>query len=299
MDKTSKVLLGLGAIGGLVGIALALSKKSSDEEGSSQIVLKIYDQHGNLVVGGMPDGIAAALPGTLTEGGGPYIAEITIVNGSVYTGTTTPAPYTFVVNVNIMCGVTTLLSVIGESHYVAAGATAKYAWTFNIGYGVSGRGTSVANIMDVNGYVLAATPQATFNVAGASITGAGAVTLDSVPSLSEGGGPYTITATIKNNSTYPDGSGAPYTFNISAAVAVSTLGQPGTIIFRTMGNEPHLVPANGMLRVSWSLSVPYGVSGGGTAHVQIVTTAGDILDSDDKAFTVAPAGVTPGGTISF
>lgn len=151
MDKKDLVVGGivLAALGGVaIWAATRDGEGGGDGGGGGDLELAIYDQDHNRVAGALEgrDNIEGVSAGMV--GGGTYTADVTLANTSVYTGTSTPAPYTFKLTCIITVGTTQLINVTRDVA-MAAGETGRHeTFNFTIPVELSGNGNAAANLKD-------------------------------------------------------------------------------------------------------------------------------------------------------
>lgn len=111
------------------------------------------------------------------------------------------------------------------------------------------------------------------------------------------GNTYTAQAIVTNASKYPDGTLVPYTFTVGFVAGVNNpVGSyfpPGAV------SKLLSLGAGESGTVSFVFTIPYGLSGPGSAAAILETPEGAALYSASANFTVAPATITPGGTLNF
>lgn len=116
-------------------------------------------------------------------------------------------------------------------------------------------------------------------------------------SLVEGGTGYTAVVTVTNTSKYPDGTLAPYTFQVLCQASVVNTS---AVFINSVQNLFLAAGATGSL--SFAFNIPYGGSGTGTATAYLMKSGADgggIITQATVGFAISPATITPGGTITF
>jgi hypothetical protein len=122
-----------------------------------------------------------------------------------------------------------------------------------------------------------------------------AISLEGLPSgMVEGGGPYTGSFTVVNQSTYTGGTAAPYTFVVVVGVSVG-----GYVVYS--GEFTMATTAGQTKTQSFSFSIPSGRSGSGTATALLLDTTGStqLAAATPLTFTVSSITITAKGTITW
>ena len=305
MKTGVKVLLGAGVLGTVGGIIYAATRPSAAQAAGPQsiISIKIYDKYGNLVAGRFANGrVATALPGGMIAGGGPYTAVLTLVNNTVYQGTTTPAPYTFAVNLSILVGANTLLVITKDPVAIAAGGTYTYSKTFTIPISVFGYGTATASIMNTAGTttIATATPLS-FTVVSTQVHTMGTIVVSTpIPTMTEGQ-TANIAALIMNASVYKNADGTDGSVIAGASFKYQIALYVGGGLFASGLITTILVGPGQAYSATAALPIPYGYNGAASVRVILYDLNNNIINqpADLTGQNVVPAAVTPGGTISF
>ncbi len=163
----------LGLVAGIVGLGVLFRSQKAQASGNSgpgSIAIKIIPAAPRVA-----GRYAAAVGSNLVEGSTGNTALITLTNNTVYTGTTTKAPYTFTLVARIMVGST---KVLEASQVVAMGAgeTKTVSFSFNVPYGANGSGIANASLFDNTGtQSLATSSPIGLTVSPASVTPAGTI----------------------------------------------------------------------------------------------------------------------------
>ena len=122
-----------------------------------------------------------------------------------------------------------------------------------------------------------------------------AISIEGLPSgMVEGGGPYSGTFTVTNQSTYSGGTAAPYTFVAGVSVVVggyAIYSDTFTMAMTAGQTKPQ----------SFIFSIPSGRSGAGTATAYLADTSGStqLAAATPVTFTVTTMTITPRGTITW
>lgn len=181
----------------------------------------------------------------------------------------------------------------GKAVAIIGGTLAVTIAAALIGEAASGQSAPIANtglvlkIYDKNGNLVYSSGPAT-RMRGPSMA---------LPTgLTEGGGPYTVSLTVTNASVYTGTqTKAPYTFAITVSVV------SGGVTLLNIPNEAHPMTANQTATFTWNFSIPLGNQGPLAVAAFLNNTAGTTLIQglNSGNLSVTPAGITPGGTITF
>jgi len=94
--------------------------------------------------------VTSITPAVLVAGSTGNKAKVTITNSSVYTGTSTPAPYTFKIRLQLIANGVYLLN-INQNIAMTAGQTTTVEWLFDVPGAASGDWTATARLATTDG----------------------------------------------------------------------------------------------------------------------------------------------------
>lgn len=181
MSKGTKTLLVVGAAAGLGYLAYRASQQPAPpQEGlgpGGRITLQIIPADGGVGYGGI-----GAIPTSVMEGSTGNQAVVTVTNTSVYAGSTTKAPYTFGLQLQVAWADNTIIQVLPgvvgtlTPLALAASATGSVTWSFTIPYGRSGAARATAILYPTAGGSGLAQAVADFTVTSVTVTPGGTIT---------------------------------------------------------------------------------------------------------------------------